>query len=87
MSKRWLTNFLAVCTVVLIWAAMLILGGCASVHVEKTGEDWDITYNVLFRDIKEVHAVVGDLRFDLGSASTDLDDTIGGLPGAELPLR
>ena len=34
MSKRWFNNFLAVCTVVLIWAAMLVLGGCAGQGVK-----------------------------------------------------
>ena len=50
---------------------VLLLSGCAQVNVEKTGEDWDISYKVLWRNIEDVEARVGDTVFRLGKANSD----------------
>ena len=80
MSKRWFNNFLAVCTVVLIWAAMLVLGGCAGkglqVEVETSGEGANATKSVTVDTDYQVENGFtmerdGDgYKIDLGSATT-----------------
>lgn len=57
----------------LIILIAISLAGCANVRVNKTGEgDWDIKYKVLWRNIEEVTATVGDVEFSLGSASSEV---------------
>ena len=50
----------------------LLLTGCAKVTVKKQAEDWDITYQVLWRQIEDLSAEVGDVDFKLGRASSEV---------------
>jgi hypothetical protein len=50
-----------------------ILASCSSINVEKTGASWDVDYNSLFRELKDLYVKVDKdegVTVSLGSAST-----------------
>jgi hypothetical protein len=78
MSKRWFYNFCAVCVVILFCAALLTLSGCTSLDVKKEGDNWDVSYDALFRDLKDLHVKIDKedgVNVHLGSAETS--DEVG----------
>ena len=56
---------------VLLILSILFLSACAKIEVKKEGEDWDISYNVLWRNVEDVEAKVGNTYFRLGKANSD----------------
>ena len=80
MSKRWFNNFLAVCFLVLFWAALFLLAGCAGeglkVNVETSGEGANATKSVQVDTDYQVENGFtmerdGDgYKIELGSATT-----------------
>jgi hypothetical protein len=52
---------------------LLLLTGCSSIDVEKDGDTWDVSYNSLFRELKDLYVNVDKdvgVTVQLGSAST-----------------
>ena len=79
MNKHWLHNFIAVCVVILFLAILLLETGCSDIHVIKTGDDWDISYKNLWREVEKVEVIKTDDKtiFRLGKAGSD--DPIEGI--------
>ena len=60
---------------ILIVILVLLLTSCAKVSVkvkDQMGVGWDIKYNVLFRQVEDVEAKVGDVTFSIGKAGNDI---------------
>lgn len=78
MSKRWFNNFLAVCVVALFCTALLSLGGCAIVEVEKKIDGTFVWKSkTLWKDIEEVDASdakAEGFKFKLGRSSNSMTD-------------
>lgn len=82
MNKRWLSNFCAVCVVLLIWAAILATAGCGGkglrVDVRTTGTGINTTKDVSLSTDYQIengfkmtrNVKTGDYEIDLGSATT-----------------
>jgi hypothetical protein len=55
-------------TIILV---LLLCSACADIKVTKKGEDWAVSYKVLWREIEDVKIVNGDTTVELGKASSD----------------
>lgn len=84
MSERWLRNFLAVCFVVLFWAALLLIAGCAgpALKLEVESDKGSQSKTVMLETRYELenggkfyrNPETGELTVELGSATTgDMD--------------
>jgi hypothetical protein len=52
---------------------LVLLTGCSNIDVKKKGANWDVSYNSLFRDLKDLYVNVDEdkgVTVRLGSAST-----------------
>ena len=58
--------------ILLIILVAILLSSCARVSVKTEGEDWDIKYSVLWRQVEDVNAEVGNVKFHLGKASSEV---------------
>lgn len=57
----------------LVVILVICLASCARVSVTTSEtEGWDIKYSVLWREIEDVQASVGDVEFSLGKANSEL---------------
>jgi hypothetical protein len=69
---------------VIISIIVIILSGCSDINVKKNGGTWDVSYNSLFRDLKDLYVSVDKeegVTVQLGSASTsdEFGDLVDGL--------
>ena len=61
--------------ILLVILAAILLSSCADVGVktiDPDGTSWDIRYKVLFRQVEDVKAEVGAVKFSLGKAGNDI---------------
>jgi hypothetical protein len=58
---------------VIIFLVVIFLSACSNIDVRKKGANWDVSYNSLFRDLKDLYVNVDKeegVTVRLGSAST-----------------
>lgn len=55
----------------IILLIIILLTGCANIHVTKTGEDWDVSYKVLWRESEDVLIEKDGIRVEFGRAGSD----------------
>jgi hypothetical protein len=65
----WVANFFGIIALVFL---VLNLTGCSNIDVKKKGDTWDVSYDSLFRELKDLYVNVDDqgVTVRLGSAST-----------------
>lgn len=56
---------------VLILLATILLTGCAKIHVVKEGDDWDVSYSVLWRESEDVMIEKDGIKVQFGRAGSD----------------
>jgi hypothetical protein len=56
---------------VIILLAAILLASCADIRVTKEGEDWDVSYKVLWRESEDVRITKGDITVEFGHAGSD----------------
>ena len=55
----------------LMFFLLLSITGCANIHVTKSGEDWDVSYKVLWRESEDVLIEKDGIRVEFGRAGSD----------------
>ena len=55
----------------IIVLVIILMSGCANIHVTKSGEDWDVSYKVLWRESEDVLIEKDGIRVEFGRAGSD----------------
>ena len=55
----------------IIVLVIILTSGCANIHVTKSGEDWDVSYKVLWRESEDVLIEKDGIRVEFGRAGSD----------------